>query len=82
MQEGIDMTLTPTMVIMSNVGQIHQTLGNTDHSAQCFQHLLSTLMFLVEAGEAQDLDDGLFEFDFFFENILKTIYSHSPASAA
>mmetsp|Transcript_49998 Transcript_49998/g.121150 ORF Transcript_49998/g.121150 Transcript_49998/m.121150 type:complete len:476 (-) Transcript_49998:190-1617(-) len=82
MQEGIDMTLTPTMVIMSNVGQIHQTLGNTDHSVQCFQHLLSTLMFLVEAGEAQDLDDGLFEFDSFFENILKTIYSHSPAPAA
>ena len=82
MQEGIDMTLTPTMVIMSNVGHIHRSLGNIDHSIQCFQHLLSTLMFLVEAGEAQDLRDGLFEFDNFFDNILKTLYTHSPAPAA
>ena len=51
MQEGIDMTLTPTMIIMSNVGHIHKILGNNENSMQCFQHLLSTIMFLVEAGE-------------------------------
>jgi tetratricopeptide (TPR) repeat protein len=78
MQEGIDMTLTPTMIIMSNVGHIHKILGNEDNAMQCFQHLLSTLMFLVEAGER----DHIFEFDGFFENILKTIYAHSPAAAA
>lgn len=78
MQEGIDMTLTPTMIIMSNVGHIHKILGNEDNAMQCFQHLLSTLMFLVEAGER----DHIFQFDGFFENILKTIYAHSPAAAA
>lgn len=78
MQEGIDMTLTPTMIIMSNVGHIHKILGNKDNSVQCFQHLLSTIMFLVEAGER----DHIFEFDGFFENILKTVYAHSPAAAA
>lgn len=78
MQEGIDMTLTPTMIIMSNVGHIHKILGNEDNSMQCFQHLLSTIMFLVEAGEK----DHIFEFDGFFENILKTIYAQSPAPAA
>jgi tetratricopeptide (TPR) repeat protein len=78
MQEGIDMTLTPTMIIMSNVGHIHKILGNEDNAMQCFQHLLSTLMFLVEAGER----DHIFEFDGFFENILKTIYANSPAAAA
>lgn len=80
MQECIDMTLTPTMIIMSNVGHIHKILGNLDYSQQCFQHLLSTLMFLVEAGEAHDLNE--FEFEGFFDNILKTIYAHSPAAAA
>jgi tetratricopeptide (TPR) repeat protein len=78
MQEGIDMTLTPTMIIMSNVGHIHKILGNRDNSMQCFQHLLSTIMFLVEAGEK----DHIFEFDGFFENILKTVYAHPPAAAA
>jgi tetratricopeptide (TPR) repeat protein len=78
MQEGIDMTLTPTMIIMSNVGHIHKILGNRDNAMQCFQHLLSTIMFLVEAGEK----DHIFEFDGFFENILKTVYAHSPAAAA
>jgi tetratricopeptide (TPR) repeat protein len=78
MQEGIDMTLTPTMIIMSNVGHIHKILGNNDNSMQCFQHLLSTIMFLVEAGEK----DHIFEFDGFFGNILKTVYAHPPAAAA
>ncbi|KAG7364571.1 hypothetical protein IV203_037773 [Nitzschia inconspicua] len=78
MQEGIDMTLTPTMIIMSNVGHIHKILGNNHYSVQCFQHLLSTIMFLVEAGEK----DHIFEFDGFFENILKTVYAHPPAAAA
>ena len=78
MQEGIDMTLTPTMIIMSNVGHIHKILGNNDNAMQCFQHLLSTLMFLVEAGER----DMVWEFDGFFENILKTVYANAPAAAA
>jgi tetratricopeptide (TPR) repeat protein len=78
MQEEIDMTLTPTMIIMSNVGHIHKILGNADNAMQCFQHLLSTLMFLVEAGER----DLVWEFDGFFQNIMKTIYAHSPAAAA
>lgn len=78
MQEGIDMTLTPTMIIMSNVGHIHTIMGHDDNAMQCFQHLLSTLMFLVEAGER----DMVWEFDGFFENILKTVYAHSPAAAA
>ena len=78
MQNGIDMTLTPTMIIMSNVGHIHKILGNKENSMQCFQHLLSTIMFLVEAGER----DHIFEFDGFFENILKTVYANAPAAAA
>ncbi len=78
MQEGIDMTLTPTMIIMSNVGHIHKIMGNDDNAMQCFQHLLSTLMFLVEAGER----DLVWEFDDFFENILRTIFANSPAAAA
>ena len=77
MQEGIDMTLTPTMIIMSNVGNIHKIMGNDDNAMQCFQHLLSTLMFLVEAGER----DMVWEFDGFFENI-QTAFAHPPAAAA
>jgi tetratricopeptide (TPR) repeat protein len=77
-QEGIDMTLTPTMIIMSNVGHIHTILGNNESADRCFQHLLSTLMFLIEAGEKDTVRD----FDGFFTNILNTVYAHAPAAAA
>jgi hypothetical protein len=78
MQEGIDVTLAPTMIIMSNVGHIHKILGNKESADQCFQHLLSTLMFLIEAGEK----DTVWDFDGFFTNILNTIYAGAPAAAA
>jgi hypothetical protein len=78
MQEGIDVTLTPTMIIMSNVGHIHKILGNNESADQCFQHLLSTLMFVIEAGEK----DTVWDFDGFFTNILNTIYARAPAAAA
>jgi hypothetical protein len=77
MQEDIGMTLTPTLIIMSNVGHIHKILGNNKSSDHCFQHLLSTLMFLIEAGEK----DTVWDFDGFFTNILNTIYAHAPAAA-
>jgi tetratricopeptide (TPR) repeat protein len=78
MTEGIDMTLSPTMIIMSNVGHIHKFLGNHESAHQCFQHLLSTLMFLVEAGERE----LVWEFEGFFENVMHTIYANPPAAAA
>lgn len=78
MQDAIDLTLTPTMIIMSNVGHIHNVLGNDEHSVQCFQHLLSTLMFLLDAGEKENV----WEFDGLFGNVLKTVYAHPPAPAA
>lgn len=66
------------MLIMNNVGHIHSIMANDGNAMQCFQHLLSTLMFLVEAGER----DMVWEFEGFFENIQKTVYAHSPAAAA
>jgi tetratricopeptide (TPR) repeat protein len=77
-QEGIDTTLTPTMIIMSNVGHIHKMLGDNESADQCFQHLLSTLMFVMEAGEK----DTVWDFDGLFTNVLNTIYAHAPAAAA
>eukprot|EP00934_Nitzschia_sp_Nitz4_P006010 Nitzschia sp. Nitz4//scaffold114_size70088//49341//49994//NITZ4_005983-RA/size70088-processed-gene-0.24-mRNA-1//1//CDS//3329533441//6000//frame0 len=78
MHEGIDMSLSPTMIIMSNVGHIHKLLGNEENATECFQQLLSTLMFLVEAGERDVVSD----FDGFFDNVMKTLYANAPAAAA
>jgi len=77
-QERIAMTLTPAMIIMSNIGQIHTTMGNHENTQECFRHLLSTLMFLIETGEM----DTVSEYDAFFENVMKTVYGQSPAAAA
>ena len=77
--ERIDMTLTPSMVIMSNVGHIHKILGHDEYANRCFQYLLATLMFVVESGE-QHMVSG---FDEFFSNIMNTMYAkHAPAAAA
>jgi tetratricopeptide (TPR) repeat protein len=40
-----------SLAIVNNLGQIHKALENTRKAEQCFEHLLSTLMFFCEMGE-------------------------------
>jgi hypothetical protein len=52
-----------TMIIANNLSEIHRAVSNHDKHQKCLQHLLSTLMFVVDCHEnernAMDMDGFL-----------------------
>jgi tetratricopeptide (TPR) repeat protein len=69
-----------TMATVNNLGLVYQQLNETETAGQCFQHLLSTLMFLVDCGEVLQAASELF--DGFFRNTSHLIFQHDSAAAA
>jgi tetratricopeptide (TPR) repeat protein len=45
------------LAIVNNLGQVYKRMGETKKSRQCFEHLLSTLMFVKESFGAQGVED-------------------------
>jgi hypothetical protein len=66
------------MAIANNLGQIHTALGDEEKSRQCFQHLLSSIMFLNQSGDR----DSVEQMDGFIANIMPLILMGSSAPAA
>jgi tetratricopeptide (TPR) repeat protein len=66
------------MAIVNNLGLLYQKNRCSDKAEKCFQHLLSTLMFLVDCKENMEKFQG------YFENTAHLIFKkeHSAASAA
>jgi tetratricopeptide (TPR) repeat protein len=62
---------------VNNLGLIYQELHDTNTAQKCFQHLLSTLMFLVDCGEG-----NVSEFEGFFRNTSHLIVKETTAAAA
>jgi tetratricopeptide (TPR) repeat protein len=78
MTEDIQLTFLQSMAIANNLGQIHTALGDEEKSRQCFQHLLSSIMFLNESGDR----DSVEQMDGFIANIMPLILMGSSAPAA
>jgi tetratricopeptide (TPR) repeat protein len=77
--EDIEITILQSMAIVNNIGQIHRQLNNMDKSRECFENLLSTLMFVKDSscGEQDNELDG------FLSNVLSLMLNSStPAPAA
>lgn len=70
MTEGIQLSILLTMAIVNNLGQIHTALGSAEKSNQCFQHLLSTIMFVNDTGE----HDVVQQMDGFLSNVIPLIF--------
>jgi tetratricopeptide (TPR) repeat protein len=66
------------MATLNNLGQIHKILRERDTACQCFQSLLSTLMFAVDTGGVLPVSD----LDGFFRNIAFLIFQSPAAGAA
>jgi hypothetical protein len=54
-----------TMIISNNLGEIHRAVENHSKYVKCLQHLLSTIMFMVDC---QQNDDSSLELDGFLCN--------------
>jgi tetratricopeptide (TPR) repeat protein len=80
MTEDIELTALQTMAMVNNLGQIHTALDNEENARQCFQHLLSTIMFLNDCGER----DSVEQMEGFIANVMPLIIigGTSPAAAA
>lgn len=78
-QQGSQMNcLRFTMMVSNNLGQIHLSVKNHAKHAICMQHLLSTMMYLVDCQVPVDS----VELDGFFRNTSKLILQDKCAGAA
>jgi hypothetical protein len=58
--EDFESNILFTLATMNNLGLIHQQLNDRDQAKKCFEHLLSSMMYLIDCGEGRG-----FEFDGF-----------------
>lgn len=67
-----------TMVIANNLGEIHRAVSNRDKHQKCLEHLLSTLMFMVDCHETENTMD----MDGFLRNTSELmLHSHCAGAA-
>jgi hypothetical protein len=68
-----------TMIISNNLGEIHRAVNNRSKYVMCLQHVLSTMMFMVDCHQN---DDSSLELDGFLRNTSQLILQGQCAAAA
>lgn len=76
--EELDLGVLLTLAIVNNIGQIHSVLNNKAKADQCFQHLLSTIMYVTDCGEGEAVP----QFDGFFSNVMNSVLKQEPTAPA
>jgi hypothetical protein len=74
----VSMDMTYTMAMVNNCASICKALNQRQRAQKFYEHLLSSLLYLVENGEADNID----EFDGFLGNASKLILRKKVAAAA
>ena len=77
MQDSLDSGVTETLAIVNNLGHVQRSLGDLEKSKQCYEHLLSTIMYVADAGDR----DAIQNFEMFFHSVQSTILA-PPAPTA
>jgi tetratricopeptide (TPR) repeat protein len=75
--ENFENNVVFTMATVNNMGLIYHKLNDGETANKCFEHLLSTLMFLIGCGEGD-----VYELDGFLRNVSNLIYEPCSAAAA
>jgi tetratricopeptide (TPR) repeat protein len=79
MQDTMDTGIMETLAIVNNLGHVQHALGDVDKAKQCYEHLLSTIMYVSDMGER----DAIQHFDGFFQSVQSTVLaSHAPTAQA
>jgi hypothetical protein len=77
--EDVELSILQSMAIVNNLGFLHRRLDNEEKANQCFDNLLTTLMFVKDCGE----QDNRQMLDGFLSNVMSLILSgHKSAAAA
>jgi tetratricopeptide (TPR) repeat protein len=77
-EEQLESSTLFSMTCINNVGLVYQDLRDIVAAQKCFEHLLSTLMFLVDCGETDVVPD----MDGFFMNTSHLVVTQTSAAAA
>lgn len=79
MQDTHNNGVMETMAIANNLGHVQLTVGDMDKAKQCYEHLLSTIMFVTDCGDRQSIR----HFDGFFHSVQTVVLSsHKQAAQA
>lgn len=77
--EDVELTILQSMAIVNNLGHLHRRLNDQEKSTQCFENLLTTLMFVKDCGD----QDSYQLLDGFLSNVISLILcGPKPAPAA
>jgi hypothetical protein len=77
-EEQLESSTLFSMTCINNMGLVYQDLRDIVAAQKCFEHLLSTLMFLVDCGEADVVPD----MDGFLMNTSHLVVAQASAAAA
>jgi tetratricopeptide (TPR) repeat protein len=79
MQTGLGfMSITTLLALVNNCASIYKLLEKTERAEKFYNHMLSTLMAMIEIGEASEVD----ELDGFLHNACRIILQDVAAPAA
>lgn len=63
--------VSQAMVILNNIGHIHRLMGKEEDAKQCFQRLLTTMVYLQQTGASHQIS----HWDSFLKNVIDLIVS-------
>ena len=78
-EERVD-SIQFTLIISNNLGEIHRVANNKAKHERCLQHLLSTLMFVIDCQQTSDC--APIELDGFLRNTSRLFFREQCAAAA
>jgi hypothetical protein len=80
-QEDVELSIEFTMAIINNLGHLYRLLGDEEKGAQCFRHLLSSILFL-RSYDGGLTDNNRCHTDTFVHSVLHLILRETAAAAA
>lgn len=73
-----DVDVSQAMVILNNIGHIHRLMKNEEGANNCFQYLLTTMLFVQQSGESNRIQN----WDPLISNVLHLMIAAGPRPAA
>jgi tetratricopeptide (TPR) repeat protein len=73
-----EVVVSQAMIILNNIGHIHRVLENEEGARNCFQYLLTTMLFVQQSGQS----DRIQNWDSFLSNVMDLMVEGCHAGAA